>query len=305
MIIVDPSYEIQDDLDRLPLPQALEARGRICYKSEDKISEDSALPFLTKIAASGHGSVLEMAVVTAEISCSATEAIVFLAVQPRFVVVDKTDKGLLITASIRTLRELVTGAATSAVVATLAAAVAAKYPFLFTGIALPPGAPTLAAPRFLTVDAVEALPEALILRHRFLGVKFVVSRAVSHELVRHRPCSFLQESQRYCNYGQARFGQHVTFIRPLFYAEGSPEFTHWQQAMVEAEAAYFQLLTTSSPQAARTVLPNSCKTEIIVYCNLAEWRHIFKLRTTAAAEPSMREIMLPLQDELKGRYPFL
>ncbi len=69
------------------------------------------------------------------------------------------------------------------------------------------------------------------------------------------------------------------------------------------ETLYLQLLETSTPQAARTVLPNSCKTEIIVYCNLAEWRHIFRLRTTPAAEPSMREVMIPLAAEMEKRYP--
>ena len=75
--------------------------------------------------------------------------------------------------------------------------------------------------------------------------------------------------------------------------------------MEETERLYLQLLETSTPQAARTVLPNSCKTEIITYCNLEEWRHILTLRTSNGAEPSMREIMLPLRAELKNRYPFL
>ena len=299
MLLVEPSYEIQDDLDRMPLPQALEARGRICYKSEERIGAGTAEPFLSRIAASGHGSVLEMGVVTAEISCSAEDKAALFAGQPRFLMVDETEAGLLITASVRALRE----AASNAVVAALAHALAEKYPFLFAGVSLPETA--LFQPRFLSVDEVDALPQALLLRHRFLGVKFAVSRAVSHELVRHRVCSFLQESQRYCNYGQARFGQHVAFVRPVFYAEDSPEFTCWKKSMEEAEAAYLRLLATSSPQAARTVLPNSCKTEIIVYCNLAEWRHIFKLRTTSAAEPSMREVMLPLAADFKARYPFI
>ena len=301
MLLVDPSYEIQDNLDRLPLPVALEARGRICYKSEDKISQDSAIPFLTKIAASGHGSVLEMAAVTAEVFCSPADKAALFALQPRFLIIDETATGVLITASIRALREL--AAADSAIVAALAGAVAAKYPFLFAGLDLPAAHPP--PPRFSSVDEIDAWPEELLLRHRFLGVKFIVSRAVSHELVRHRVCSFLQESQRYCNYGQARFGQHVSFVRPVFYQENTPEFARWQKSMAEAEAAYLQLLATSTPQAARTVLPNSCKTEIVVYCNLAEWRHICKLRTSTAAEPSMREIMLPLQAELRRRYPFI
>jgi len=301
MLLVDPFYEIQDNLDRLSLPVALEARGRICYKSEDKISQDSAIPFLTKIAASGHGSVLEMAVVTAEISCSPADKAALFALQPRFLIIDETATGVLITASIRALREL--AAADSAIVAALAGAVAAKYPFLFAGLDLPAAHPP--PPRFSSVDEIDAWPEELLLRHRFLGVKFIVSRAVSHELVRHRVCSFLQESQRYCNYGQARFGQHVSFVRPVFYQENTPEFAQWQKSMAEAEAAYLQLLATSTPQAARTVLPNSCKTEIVVYCNLAEWRHICRLRTSSAAEPSMRQIMLPLQAELCTRYSFI
>ena len=75
--------------------------------------------------------------------------------------------------------------------------------------------------------------------------------------------------------------------------------------MEETERLYLQLLETSTPQAARTVLPNSCKTEIIMYCNLAEWKHIFSLRTSQAAEPSMREIMIPLPQRCRRRYPLL
>jgi thymidylate synthase (FAD) len=73
--------------------------------------------------------------------------------------------------------------------------------------------------------------------------------------------------------------------------------------MLDTEQMYLQLLETSTPQAARTVLPNSCKTELIVYANLAEWKHIFKLRTTKAAEPSMREVTIPLFDDFKLRFP--
>lgn len=69
-----------------------------------------------------------------------------------------------------------------------------------------------------------------------------------------------------------------------------------------SEANYLKLLESSSPQAARTVLPSSCKTEIIVYTNLIEWQHIIKLRTAKSADPSMREIMIPLGEEIKARY---
>ena len=143
----------------------------------------------------------------------------------------------------------------------------------------------------------------MLLRHRYVGVKFYVNRAVTHEIVRHRTCSFLQESQRYCRYSQDKFDNQVTFVKPLFYQEGTADYALWEKAMEETEVIYLKLLETSTPQAARTVLPNSCKTEIIVYCNLEEWRHIFRLRTHKTAEPSMREIMIPLAEELNARYP--
>ena len=141
--------------------------------------------------------------------------------------------------------------------------------------------------------------------HRFLAVRFVVNRAVSHELVRHRRCSFLQESQRYCRYNSERFGGEVAFIRPLFFPEGSPEFLLWQETMANCERIYLKLLVSASPQAARSVLPNSCKTEIIVSANLGQWRHMLALRTSQAADPSMREVTIPLARELARRYPTL
>lgn len=150
------------------------------------------------------------------------------------------------------------------------------------------------------VDKFEGEQLAL---HRYLGVRFIVNRAVTHELVRHRPCAFLQESQRYCRYSADKFGNEVTFIQPLFYTEGSTEFKQWKQAMETTEKIYLELLNTSTPQAARTVLPNACKTEIIVYTNLAEWRHILALRTPKNADPSMQEVMVPLQQELQSLYP--
>ena len=156
--------------------------------------------------------------------------------------------------------------------------------------------------RKVPLAEVERLPADKLAKHRHIAVKFIVNRAVTHELVRHRPCSFLQESQRYCRYSEDKFGSEVTFIKPVFWAEESEEYAVWQQAMEETERLYFKLLETSTAQAARTVLPNSCKTEIIVYANLEEWRHIFKLRCSKAAEPSMREVMVPLREEFERRF---
>lgn len=305
MIVIDPSYEIQDDLDRASLVVRLEACGRICYKSEEKISEGSALPFVKKIAEHGHNSVMEMAVVTLRLHCSSRQITELLGCQPKYLFVDPVENGLLVTGSIRAFRELYGSFPETALVQAMVDFLGASHPYLLEGVWQPTareGESAIGVEK-MSLEQVEQLAPDLVLRHRFLSIKFIVNRAVTHEIVRHRPCSFLQESQRYCRYSQEKFANQVTFIRPLFFAPDSAEYQLWQQAMELTETLYLQLLETSTPQAARTVLPNSCKTEIIVYCNLAEWRHIFRLRTTPAAEPSMREVMIPLAAEMEKRYP--
>jgi thymidylate synthase (FAD) len=89
----------------------------------------------------------------------------------------------------------------------------------------------------------------------------------------------------------------------MFFNEDTEEYSLWEKAMLDTEEIYLKLLETSSPQAARTVLPNSCKTEIITFANLLEWLHIFKLRTSKGAEPSMREVMIPLLHKFQEKYP--
>ena len=305
MIVVDPGYEIQDALDQASLVIRLEACGRICYKSEEKITKDSAMPFVKKIAEHGHNSVMEMAVVTLGIQCSVEQFDELLALEPKYFFMDRLGDEFLITGSVRSFRELYGRAAKTAVVEAMVAFQVNKHPYLFEGVWDGGSRQDISdiQVRKLAIAEVEKLPPELVAKHRFCGVMFTVNRAVTHEIVRHRPCSYLQESQRYCRYSQDKFGNQVTFVKPMFYDEGTEEYALWQQAMEDTEKIYLKLLESSTPQAARTVLPNSCKTEIIVYCNLEEWKHIFKLRTSPAAEPSMREVMIPLAEEMKGRYP--
>lgn len=147
--------------------------------------------------------------------------------------------------------------------------------------------------------------EAMI-EHSSLSVKFIVDRGVSHELVRHRIASFAQESTRYCNYGKDKFGNEVTFIKPFFFEEGSVSYNIWAGAMELMENAYLKLLDSgATPQEARSVLPNSTKTEITITANYREWRNFFKLRTAKAAHPQMREVTIPLLKELKERLPII
>ena len=137
-----------------------------------------------------------------------------------------------------------------------------------------------------------------VLEHEKLSVRFTVDRGVSHEIVRHRLAAYSQESTRYCNYAGDRFGREITVIRPPWWAEDDGAFrafSMWHRAMAGAEGAYLQLIDAgATPEQARSVLPNSLKTEIVVTYNLREWRHFFRLRTAAAAHPQMRQVATPL-----------
>jgi thymidylate synthase (FAD) len=308
MKIITPSYEVLDHLDQESLAVRIELCGRICYKSEDRIDQDSAIPFVTKMAEHGHNSVLEMGVVTLEMTCADEEQVIaFFLLRPRYLHIDREANRLLITGSIRSFRELLLFHPENAVVRTACAFLNGRHPYFFKGV-LPDAKSALFSSdssitvRKVELDEVDQLPPQSLFKHRHIAVKFIINRAVTHEIVRHRPCSFLQESQRYCRYSDEKFGNEVSFIKPMFFAEGSSEYVLWEKAMQETEQLYLKLLETSTPQAARTVLPNSCKTELIVYANLKEWQHIFSLRTTKAAEPSMREVMIPLQEDFQQRF---
>lgn len=141
-----------------------------------------------------------------------------------------------------------------------------------------------------------------VIEHVSITVKFICDRGVTHELVRHRLAAYTQESTRYCNYSK----KGVTFIEPMFWCKSSPEYGIWYDAMVEAEVTYIGLIACgASPQEARSVLPNSLKTEIVITANLREWRHILKLRISKAAHPQMRELMLPLLQDFKELIPIV
>lgn len=145
-----------------------------------------------------------------------------------------------------------------------------------------------------------------VIEHASMTVRFVCDRGVSHEIVRHRLCSFSQESTRYCNYSKEKFGREITVIRPCFWPAVGVMYQAWEGSCRRAESGYFELIDSGAkPQEARAVLPNSLKTEIVVTANLREWRHIFRLRCSAKAHPQMRELMVPLLQVVRDRIPVL
>jgi thymidylate synthase (FAD) len=161
--------------------------------------------------------------------------------------------------------------------------------------------------RKIVADIIKRGHES-VLEHASISVRIICDRGVSHEIVRHRIASYSQESTRYCNYGKEKFGNEITFIRPPFFADENPtyltEYSKWHMAMQVAEQSYMDLIAMgASPQEARSVLPNSLKTEIVMTTNLREWRHFFRLRTAKTAHPQMREVACPMLAEFKARIP--
>lgn len=146
-----------------------------------------------------------------------------------------------------------------------------------------------------------------MLEHSSLSVQFTVDRGVTHELVRHRIMSFAQESTRYCNYANGKFGSEITVVRPPFWSDDSTEMGNWEASCLNAERLYMALLAGgATPQEARTVLPTSTKADIVLTGNYREWRHFFWLRaadSTGPAHPQMHEVACPLLIELRNRIP--
>lgn len=155
-----------------------------------------------------------------------------------------------------------------------------------------------------------------VLEHGAITVRFICDRGVSHEIVRHRLAAYCQESTRYCNYGNERFNNCLTVAQPNFWDfSGDPELDFggkselrdlWLQAMEYANNVYLKMIALGAkPQEARSVLPNSLKTEVVMTANPREWRHFFKMRCSPAAHPDMRECALMLLNEFHNRYEVL
>ena len=145
-----------------------------------------------------------------------------------------------------------------------------------------------------------------ILEFAEVSINITCDRGVTHELVRHRLCSYAQESTRYCNYSGEKFGRELTFVRPSWTLNPGMEnrMLLWMKAVSNAEDSYMDMLDDgATPQEARAVLPNSLATKIAIKANLREWIHIFKLRCDNPAHPDMRQVMWPILNSMLDKYP--
>lgn len=272
----------------------IEKCGRVCYKSEDKITEDSAEKFVANIIKRGHEAVLEHASFIFQVSYNVYEDIrdKVIFVENRYPVkmyLRFTDSdGYVVSGNVRAWRDFFCFAGVPPYMNDLVEAnpilfseFKSDFPFNLRGRKW--------SIRQISVNELVSTYQRLV--HEDISVKFICDRGVTHEIVRHRPASFCQESTRYCNYSNGKFGGEITVIKPCFFKENSTRYLNWFVACESAETAYNAILEDGgTPQEARDVLPNSLKTELIMTAPLMEWCHFFNLRMSPAAHPQMQEV---------------
>ena len=283
MKIIKPSATIiEDELAALSIYQRIDACASVCYQRPPKPTEEEAQEFCRKMLSVKHMSTLEMARISVMLPTRNADNFLgskYIDCEP----VSFDD--CCVSGSVRAFMELEGYWMDMLKEGFLAY----HYPIFFgnyvTGI------------DFSSVRL--ALPGEIPWQHKHIAARFIVNRAVSHELVRHRPCTFLQESQRYC-----RYEDEVVFIRPTWMDEGNANFDGlFEYSSAVAERHYRTFLRRGlKPQQARAVLPNSTKTELICYASLPQWKHMFDLRCSSAADPEMRRVMVPLRNEFKEKY---
>lgn len=157
-----------------------------------------------------------------------------------------------------------------------------------------------------------------VMEHSSVTACFIIDRGISHELVRHRIAAFSQESSRYCNYSNNKFGNEITYIKPFYFdiqkytgdgsspIEFSPNYFLWVKACADLEHIYMEMIANgASPQEARSILPNSLKTEVASTFNMREWKHVFTMRCSKAAHPQMRQVMIPTLLKFRELFPVI
>ena len=274
MRLIKPSVEIikQEKYDLLHVFKFIELAGRTCYKSENKITEDSASEFVDRMIKSGHGAMLEHGTIYLTIPVSdISNPIIYKYILNSYskIFIDFTNS--YITTNYRVLIEN------------------------------------------NWLDDLKYISEPYLFHTKRTTVKFICDRGVSHEFVRHRLFSFAQESTRYCNYTKDKFNNELTFIIPCWIKdleEGNYyaycEYHHskndaskrWFDSCMSSEFVYTNLIEEGwKPQEARTILPNSLKTELIMTGFDSDWQNFFELRCAPNAHPQAKELADMLKDK--------
>ena len=281
MKLIKPYFEIiKQQPNEIGMLKHIETCGRVAWKSEERTTEDSYIKFVDMLKGVNHGSVLEHGTVYLKLdgNINLISGINPLSINQWNDFISKYENNKY--SRVTPHKEELDGQC-----------------FITTNYRV------LVENNWL--DDLKYQCEPTEYHEKRITIRFVCDRGVSHEIVRHRIASYAQESTRYCNYSKDKFNNEITVIKPCFLKPcENIEDTFWYKSCEYAEMSYFDMLNVGyTPQEARSVLPNSLKTEIVVTYNLREWRNFFKLRTASVAHPQMREITVPLLKEFKTYLP--
>ena len=315
MRIVKAGFERITEKDPI---KKIEQIARVCYKSEDKICEGSAVKMVGALVRSNHYAMLEHGSIIMEVGVEAYSFIIntIRKLQEEYGV----ESMLRYTDVLYSGRYIVSGNLRMWLefVEYISMLHLPMYGGIWKALEADKYKPVFDAYRWENLtggDMVKVVdPEYLTdkerLVHEDLSIKFIVDRGVSHEIVRHRKASFAQESTRYCNYGKSG---EVVFVEPPFIRTSGgvllAKGVSWKYAMQNSEISYLDMISKGcKPQEARDVLPTSVKTELVMTANLKEWIHFFDLRalgTTGAPHPQMLEVAVPAMQDVISDHKFL
>ena len=309
MKIIKPSFLVCERDEQRGGLKIIEQAGWLCYKSEDKSTDDSAEAFVKGLVRRKHLSVLEHGDMIFEIGDhhiyeNVAEGLQILrdaGEQPPMLEMTNIGHRYIVSGNMRAWLELFS-------YSSLAGRYFIGYfdPVFIQGMGFmdQDAEPDDRVRQIRYADLRDPLEKLAHLRQT---VKFTVDRGVTHEFVRHRVMSMSQESTRYCNYSDGRFGSEITVIRPCFLEEGTELYGLWKRSCMSSEVEYFSLLNMGlMPQEARDVLPHSTKAELMMTGSLRHWDHFFDLRArqiTGPVHPQAAEVAVPLYELFKVLYP--
>ena len=273
--LIKPSVERIDEKDNL---KRIELAGRVCYKSEKKITDESALDFCTKILQRGHTSVLEHSNVIVKVPVLlGTKILDAMALfkkvtgERSWLHIDAAHETWLISGNVRAWHQTLTVGSST---------------LTFTGDPiLDVNDLTDLTPYVISEDELTDAERQI---HSRITLRITCDRGVSHEIVRHRVMSFSQESTRYVNYGKRGF----VFVEPWWWDSGDNRRNEILLGSMDYSAKAYEALIAdgASPQLARAVLPNMIKTEIVVTATPEQWEAFLRLRLSKAAHPDMQRV---------------
>lgn len=290
MKLINSSASIIDIADPF---RKIEYVGRTCYKSTSKLDEESSRKFFKNLCERKHTAMLEHATFVFQVSSKLYYRLYGYKYFNYSVEELPFDGGerYLVSANLRAINE-------SQEIPLLSALYCLDPDLVYDIKSIPGGRLSPVSRRdckIVNIDQIPDIQEHAYKVHKYVTFRFICDRGVTHEIVRHRPASYAQESTRYCNYSKDKFGGEITCIKPARYDEWKDVTKlHFNLALENSEKAYLRMLEEGrTPQEARAVLPNALKTEIIMTANCEEFDHFFDLRsrgTTGAPHPDMKVV---------------